>query len=96
MTFPAMRSQVELQRVHDMLMDVLSDAELSTLVIPDYLEGSLRMAANCLCWALHHDGLDQPDTHATQFAGLLQGLRNTLALIGHTWEAPGECVVEED
>lgn len=95
MTFPPMRPQVEIQHVHDMLMDVLADGDLRNALIPREWQRPMMLAADCLCWILHHDVGTHPNSHATNFASIVQYLREDLADAGHTWDAPGEYIVEE-
>lgn len=75
MTFPPMRPQIEIQRVHDMLMDALSDQRVAAALIPGELVGPLMMAADCLCWVLHHDVGANADSHAENFATIIGILR---------------------
>lgn len=94
MTFPPMRPQIEVQRVHDMLMDALSDRHLRESIIPEDLFGPLAMAADCLCWILHHDTDVHPDSHAAEFSYIIKLLGEELA--GRYEEPdPGEYIVEE-
>lgn len=94
MTFPPMRPQLELQLVHDLLMDVLSDQRLTEAVLEPELVRPLMLVADCLCWVLHHE---HPGSHASYFAYLLACLKRDLAEMGHRWEpGPEAYIVEED
>src|SRR5215475_10518798 len=97
MIYPPMRPQIEVQRLHDLLMGVLSDRRLTEEVIDDEMIGPLRMAADCLCWILHHDVDVHPDSHAANFASCIRFLREEVERVGYTWvEPPGsEYIVEE-
>lgn len=94
MTFPPMRQQVEIQLVHDMLMDVLADKALRDALIPREWQRPLMLASDTLCWVLSHDSDTHPDSHAGHFASIIQYLREDLAEAGHTWEGSGEYTVE--
>lgn len=97
MTFPPMRPQLEIQRLHDLLMDVLSRPRLVQAVIPREYVPSLMMAADCLCWILHHDVDMHADSHASEFAEIIQALRENLEAVGFTQDGPpeGEYIIEE-
>lgn len=100
MKFPAMRPQIELQRVHDILTTVLAVKPLREIV-PEDLQKPLEMAADCLCWALRHDVATHPESHASNFADLMFWLEHDLA--ERDWGFKGsaekyevEDIVEED
>lgn len=93
MTFPPMRSQMELQRVHDILNDVLSDARLVHQFIPPGHVQPLMLVADCLCWALHHDG---PGCHGSHFAEIMKALEESLAEFGHEWAMPRQDYIVEE
>ena len=74
-TFPPMRPQVELQHAHDLLFAILSTPPVAKLIESEF-HPALRMALDCLCWSLHHDGDDQhPSSHAANFAVMIKDLR---------------------
>lgn len=95
MTFPPMRPQIEIQRVHDMLNTVLSDQGLARALVPREMIGPLVMAADCLCWILHHDTRDQPDSHAVRFGQIVGILRASLDEAGYGSEPPDAPYVVE-
>jgi hypothetical protein len=87
MDFPPMRPQIELQRVHDILMCVLSTPSLREF-IPPGMQRPLAMAADCLCWCLHHDvgSHEAPsDSHAVNFGAFMAMLEFSLAERGIGW-----------
>lgn len=97
MIFPPMRPQVEIQHVHDLLMDVLTDEELIDELDVREMVSPLRLVTDCLCWVLHHDVASHPDSHASHFADMVHWLREDLAEMGHTWEpGAGGYIIEED
>lgn len=50
-----MRSQLELQRAHDLLGEVLRDKELRERIFPDPVRlAQVKTALSCLCWQLGH------------------------------------------
>lgn len=83
MTFPPMRPQIELQRVHDLLNFALAAPEVRKQ-LPDELLPVLAGAADCLCWALHHEtgGAGRRCERASQFADLIFWLQHDLAEMG--------------
>jgi hypothetical protein len=53
---PPMRSKLEVQRSHDILMQALADADLRTRIFPnEMLMGQAIIVAQTLCWVLEHD-----------------------------------------
>lgn len=97
MKFIPMRPQIELQRVHDVLMNILGDEELHDVFKPG-LAGPLMMAADCLCWALHHDADTHRDAHAANFGKLIYWLEQRLMeKHGMVWEGSSqEYEIEEE
>ena len=81
MTFPPMRSQMEIQRAHNLLWIVLSDKSLAEEIIPDEERGKLGYVLDCLCWVLHHDVDIHSDSCAANFAHILQFVQSELAEI---------------
>lgn len=81
--FPPMRPQIELQRVHDLLGFALGEPLLRKR-LPDELIAPMTMAADCLCWALHHDVGDGVYScpHASNFGDLIFWLQHDLAEMG--------------
>lgn len=97
MTFPPMRPQIEVQHAHDLIMDVLSDPEArGALDLPVDLIRPLMVAADVLCWVLHHDVDIHHDCHASNFADQLFWLRHDLAEAGIEWIHPGEDYIVEE
>lgn len=97
MTFPPMRPQLEIQRLHDLLMNVLSDRRLTQAVLPAEYGPSVAMVADCLCWILHHDVDVHHDSHASDFAAFLKDLQGSLDEVGFVQDAPpdSEYIIEE-
>lgn len=92
--FPAMRPQLELQRVHDLLNVTLTTPEVREL-LPNELLTPLKMTLDCLCWALHHEVLGPMYCEgAPKFADLVFWLEHILADVMD--DAPGEYIIEED
>lgn len=72
-SIPAMRTQEEIQRAHDLLVGfILADEDGPTAPVPDLI---LRTTASVLCWTLHHD-------HNEAFASLLHNLEAVLGAAG--------------
>ena len=95
-TFPPMRPQIELQRVHDMLMTVLGNHGLTVALVPESQLRPLMLATDCLCWALHHDVDSHPSAHASHFARIIQDLRHDLEEVGYMDDRPeSEYIIEE-
>lgn len=88
MTFPAMRPQIEIQFMHDMLMGMFATKGLAEAVVPREYRGALAMATDCLCWVLRHDVDAHPHSHAGDFARVLQDVKTDLEKIGWGWEPP--------
>lgn len=95
--FPPMRPQLEVQYQHDMLMTLLSDPRLLQAIVPEDYHPSIAMAADALCWVLHHDVDTHPDSHASDFAECLKDIKLGLESVGYTQEAPPDrdYIVEE-
>lgn len=97
--FPPMRAQLELQRVHDLLNFALSEP-LVRRILPDELLRPLTMAADCLCWALHHDASTDGHRceHASNFGDLIFWLQHDLAEmgVGQDDRPEEEYIIEED
>jgi hypothetical protein len=81
--FPPLRPQAEIQRVHDILMQVLGSERLRA-ALPPKLVGPFLMTADCLCWVLGHDDVD----HAEAFADTLADLEMLMAAMGQKWQVP--------
>ena len=66
-----LRSKLEIQMAHDVLMQVLADADLRRRIIPDeLLQAQMAMCAATLCWVLGHD-----HTHGKNVDELLKTLK---------------------
>lgn len=64
-----MRSELEIQRAHDMLIALIL-REVPNPLSPESIH-ALRVACDVLCWALEHD---HNDTFGRHLAGLEQAL----------------------
>lgn len=67
---PQLRPADEVQRAHDMLVNILLDREMSAK-LSDTLADSLNFMAGVLCWVLGHD-------HNPAFAATLEVLEGWL------------------
>jgi len=66
----------EIQMAHDILRQLVLDAELFHAVIQERNRGRALAALEALCWVLHHD-------HNTAFAANMAGIQMRLAALGY-------------
>ena len=66
----------EIQMAHDILRQLVLDAELFHEAIQERDRGRVLAALETLCWVLHHD-------HSTAFAVNMAGIEMRLAALGY-------------